>query len=79
MVNRKNCLVKGCSRPPASRGLCGAHYAAANYAVNTDKTTWDELIELGLALPSATPGRKGALRVQIEKRRQELASASQTE
>lgn len=47
------CLTKGCMRPPApalKRGLCMPCYSAAKKMVDAGKTTWIELVALGVAL-----------------------------
>lgn len=45
------CLT--CSRPPATaigRGLCLVCYSGAKKMIETGKTTWDDLVAMGLAL-----------------------------
>ncbi len=50
MRKRKNsCLV--CREPAVCRGLCTADYQAARYAIETGKTTEEQLIEARLMLP----------------------------
>ena len=51
------CLTKGCMRPPAAalkRGLCMPCYSAAKKMVDASKTTWTELVALGVALDADT-------------------------
>ena len=45
------CLTKNCARSATahSRGLCLVCYSRAKKAVADGKTTWDELVDLGLA------------------------------
>lgn len=45
------CIIPGCGRPYHSRGLCDTCRTSARRAVNRGETTWEELVELGLALP----------------------------
>jgi hypothetical protein len=52
------CLVKGCGLTPYKRGLCSKHSVAARRAVNAGITDWEELVELGLALPIENPRGK---------------------
>lgn len=47
-----NCLTKGCHRRSAAaimRGLCLPCYSIAKKLVESGKTTWEELVSLGLA------------------------------
>jgi len=56
---KKKCLVPTCNRTDmASRGLCALCYQLASNAIRESKTTWDELIALGLAYPAKRPGGK---------------------
>ena len=48
------CLVPGCTRPAARRGLCEPCYQSAARFVRFGGTTWDELVQLGLAEPGLT-------------------------
>lgn len=51
------CLV--CHVKPANvRGLCWEHYSKALTSIKMKTTTWDELIELGKALPSKARSKK---------------------
>ena len=55
-VGPPKCLTKGCLRQSATslkRGLCMPCYSAAKKMVESGKTTWDELVSLGLAMGDA--------------------------
>lgn len=52
------CLHPDCDLRAAARGLCYKCYSNAKYLVNMDKTTWDDLIARGKALPKGRPGPK---------------------
>ena len=59
IVETPKCLSKTCTRPSAlalKRGLCMICYSRAKKMVEAGVTTWREIIELGLALPSDTDG-----------------------
>lgn len=48
------CLIPNCKNRARTRGLCMRCYGVANYRVKTDKTSWEELEDLGLAKPTLT-------------------------
>jgi hypothetical protein len=55
----ENCLTKNCMRPAAvamKRGLCLICYSRAKKMVESGTTTWGQLVEMKLALPSDTEG-----------------------
>lgn len=54
------CILDGCEYPRHSRGLCSTDYGTALRAVTDGETTWRELEQAGLALPSKL--RSGKLR-----------------
>ncbi len=45
----KLCLVPGCDKEAATRGLCGRDYAIANSLVKKGDTTWKKLVGAGKA------------------------------
>jgi hypothetical protein len=45
----KHCLISGCTRSIAGRGLCVNCYNVARKIVNNGTTCWEELVDLGLA------------------------------
>lgn len=49
--NRPRCLTKGCAGKAHSRGLCPACYRVARHHIGKGIVTWDDLVDLGLALP----------------------------
>lgn len=53
------CRVAQCDREPHIRGLCAKCYGNARNAVKKGETSWNELIELGLATTSSR--RRGSL------------------
>ena len=55
------CLVKACDGKAKSRGLCVSCYQSASKLVQTGKITWDQLVELGLALEAKNKGGQGGL------------------
>lgn len=48
----KKCVIEGCGGASRLRGLCRKCYSSARAKVKSGATTWDALIELGLALPA---------------------------
>ena len=47
------CLFPDCETDQIlHRGLCKRHYHGYFYSIKTGKTTWDELVSLGLAAKS---------------------------
>lgn len=53
----ENCITPNCTRPEApalGRGLCMFCYKRAKTMVEEGKTTWDEIVGLGLAKPIDT-------------------------
>lgn len=55
--NEKVCLIPGCGREAKCRGLCHLCYQAATKRVQRGTTTWDWLVEHGLALDAKRPTR----------------------
>jgi len=57
----EECLVDECNRYVHSRGLCRLHYQELSREVREGNTSWTELEELGLAIPSRKyrKGRSG--------------------
>lgn len=53
----KTCIIRGCQRKRTSRGLCQKCYVAIRAQVKAGKRTWEELEELGFALPVHKTGR----------------------
>ena len=51
------CMTPECARTESTRGLCVCCYSAARAAVASKKTTWDELVRMGLARDSAPRGQ----------------------
>lgn len=47
------CLTRGCNSNQAQqcRGLCMKCYSHAKNLVELQQTTWDELVEMGMAKP----------------------------
>lgn len=68
---KARCIVKGCSKEVASRGLCAACRSAAARMIENGETTEEELIERGLMLPNRQGHRPdpAAIRVALEKSR----------
>ena len=46
----KKCIIKDCEREGGTRGLCLSCYQAAQYTVQSGKTTWESLMKNGLSL-----------------------------
>jgi hypothetical protein len=69
------CLVDGCEGEAKTRGLCHKCYQTAFMSVKKGKTTWDELVKLGLVKPASScpPGRSDFSKALAERR----AAASQ--
>ena len=53
---QKGCLTPGCGNKIRSRGLCQNCYSAARLRVNSGVSTWEDLENSGLALPSKKKG-----------------------
>jgi hypothetical protein len=61
------CLIKGCDAPRKHcRGLCLQHYSIAVDQVRRNKTTWQELYELGMCELSRRGAEKGPKLIQFE-------------
>ena len=54
MEKYRLCLIKGCGKEKASRGLCSKCYTAACRIVNDGQATWEFLVSKGLARKSKT-------------------------
>lgn len=56
----EKCIINGCSRPAGRRGLCLICYSVAKRKVENNETTWDALVEVGLAQesPDSSPFEK---------------------
>ena len=69
------CLIEGCEGEAKTRGLCHKCYQTAFMSVKKGKTTWDELVKLGLVKPASScpPGRSDFSKALAERR----AAASQ--
>jgi hypothetical protein len=55
------CLIDGCERPAAARGLCWSCYCGMIRRIRDKKTTWEQLIKSGLAKEAKHGGRNGGL------------------
>lgn len=53
----KLCIAPKCKNKIRARGLCGSHYAWAQYMVASGKVTWEQLVGQGKAL--GTSERRG--------------------
>ncbi len=49
------CLVPGCEKPRRWKGICQSCYGQAKRLIDSGKTTWEELQEMGLAELEGTP------------------------
>lgn len=52
------CLIEGCEKESACRGLCWNHYQITRRWAGSNKAKWDELVAAGFALIPSPPGRK---------------------
>lgn len=52
------CVINGCDSTAFCRGLCKRCYQNASVAIREEKTTWAELISLGIATQAKGAGRK---------------------
>jgi hypothetical protein len=66
MKEKKVCLSKGCEKKAKTRGLCPSCYNSANHIVKSGETSWDQLEEMGLSLPSSGREIKSAFRLSFE-------------
>lgn len=71
------CLVPGCDELVRCRGLCTACYRRAQVMTSLDIVTWEELIELGLALPAMHRTQTSRFTIELERARarRKLAAA----
>ena len=67
-MEANECLIEGCRRRVANRGLCGGCYASARDMVAAGKVTWQDLERMGLALPRCSRRKPSAFRAAIEKK-----------
>jgi hypothetical protein len=77
-VKRKKepaCLTDDCGKAAVYRGLCDACYRMAKKRIEQEVVGEQELIDLGLLLPSRRGMRDTAFAVALEKRRQLAAAA----
>jgi hypothetical protein len=44
------CVTPNCNKPAKWKGLCSACYGAAKKLIDDEQTSWDELIEMGMAI-----------------------------
>ena len=49
------CMTEGCDNPREWKGLCRSCHGVAKRFVDEEKTTWDELAEMGLCLAEGKP------------------------
>lgn len=49
------CLTEGCHTKAQWKGLCASCYGVAKKLINANKTTWEELVTLGLAQVEIKP------------------------
>ena len=68
-TGQSGCIVPGCGQPIHCRGLCLACYRRAQVATRFEQATWDELIELGLALPAGRQGGVSRFALALEQAR----------
>ena len=67
-----HCMIPDCERKVLRRGLCAGCYSSASRRVRKGETSWDELIEWGLAGRMLQPlGRCGPFRAALEAKRRE--------
>lgn len=67
MTDTKTCMTDGCDNTRYGRGLCVACYTAARRMVSEEKTTWEELIKLGLSA-KVRPGKRSRFYRSFETR-----------
>ena len=48
----ETCLVPDCDNDRHIRGLCRSHYNYATTLILRGKTSWEEMVRLGKALPA---------------------------
>lgn len=51
----ENCMITGCRNRGTRRGLCLLCYSRAKKKIDTGETTWEKLIERGLAKDDRDP------------------------
>ncbi len=69
------CMTPDCGKKGEWKGLCRSCYGQALHLIKDEKTTWDELAEMGLA---AYPSRPFMLAFARKKRDIEEANQSTT-
>ncbi len=81
MATNETCILKTCSRPRKTRGLCNACNASAKKAIAAGETTWGELEAEGMATPARPRGRRSPMAeaiAELRARRGALATAAAT-
>ena len=51
----KICMIQGCARQAATRGLCLVCYSKAKKKVDEGATTWESLVKMGLCEKPSDP------------------------
>jgi hypothetical protein len=69
------CLTDSCQNESKTRGLCPNCHAVARRRIREEEATEQELVDLGLMLPSRQGMRETAFIAALEKRRQLAAAA----
>ena len=49
------CMTEDCERAASWKGLCSSCYGCARQLVEQNKTTWDELLSMGMCVPKSKP------------------------
>lgn len=72
MHTRTKCLSKNCEREASCRGLCWSCYQTAIRLVRADKYTWEQFIEMGLALKGKRTTKDGAFTSSVAEVKRKL-------
>ncbi len=51
----KACITPGCGKPQKYKGICPSCYGVARKLIDANKTTWDQLCELGMVETEKKP------------------------
>ena len=66
----ENCLIPKCKDDLFARGLCKSHFNQAYHKVSKGKMTWEQLEEVGFALPKRKKNGRTREELNIHRRKE---------
>ena len=66
----ENCLIPKCKYDLFARGLCKSHFNQAYHKVSRGKMTWEQLEEVGFALPKRKKNRRTREELNAHRRKE---------